>query len=155
MKALLILISFLLVLSCRPVNVEAVRSIEGVYQATYYDQFSRSNDPMAYPINGQELSLQIKYVATDTVSVQIIPSTATTALPAGIYSPTQTLSYPKAYAELSSNGGTYIYLMGKSNGPVSVTNPQIWIYSDRRRADYLFTPTQTPNFSKAICFEKN
>jgi hypothetical protein len=135
--------------------VEPAQSIEGTYQAKDYDHFSSFGNSIAYPINGQELTLQIKYVSADTVSVQIVPSATTNALPNGVYSPTQTLSYPKAYVESPNHTATYIYLMGKSGTTVSTTNPQIWIYSDKHTADYLFTPAQTPSFSKSIRFQKN
>ena len=100
------------------------------------------------------MTLHINYVTADTVSIQIIPSAATSSLPAGVYSPTQPLLYPKAYVESPGNGATYIYLTGKTSGPVSTTNPQIWIYSDKQTADYLFTPVQTPTISNAIRFAK-
>ncbi len=157
MKFILVYASLLFVrtLSCKQADLSRAQSIEGTYRATTYNQFSNSNDAITYPINGQQLTLQIKYVSADTVSVQITPSASTTALPTGVYSPTQTLSFPNAYVESTNNTATYIYLRGKSVTTVSTTNPQIWIYSDKRRADYLFNPTQTPNFSKAIRFEKN
>lgn len=156
MKSTLTLAGFLLLASsCRPTNVEPARSIEGTYRATYYDQFSSFGNAIAYPINGQELTLQIKYVSADTVSVQITPSVTVNALPSGVYSPIQTLSYPKAYVESPNNTATYIYLMGKPRAPVSVNDPQIWIYSSKQTADYLFTPVQTPTISRAIRFQKN
>ncbi len=155
MKNLLIYAGLLVwsITSCRHSDVELSRSIEGTYQAKDYDHFSDISS-IAYPINGQELTLQIKYITADTVSVQIIPTGTTSSLPSGVYSPTQTLSYPKAYVESPNKTATYIYLMGKSGSTVSITNPQIWIYSDKNTADYLFTPIQTPAFSKSIRFQK-
>ncbi|MFD2571561.1 hypothetical protein ACFSUS_13030 [Spirosoma soli] len=157
MKNVLLFAGLLLTItvSCKHSDVEPARSIEGTYQAKDYDHFSSFGNSIAYPINGQELTLQIKYITADTVSVQIIPTGTTNSLPNGVYSPTQTLSYPKAYVESPNNTATYIYLMGKSGGTVSTTNPQIWIYSDKNTADYLFTPAQTPAFSKSIRFQKN
>ena len=157
MKNILFCVGLLLLgsVSCKHADVVPIQSIEGTYQATDYDHFSNSNDAITYPISGQQLTLQIKYVSADTVSVLIVPSTTTAALPNGVYSPTQTLSYPKAYAESPTNTATYIYLLGKSSSTVSTTNPQIWIYSDKHTADYLFTPAQTPNFPKAIRFQKD
>lgn len=157
MKNVLLFAGLLLtiVVSCKHSDVEPARSIEGIYQAKDYDHFSSFGQSIAYPINGQELTLQIKYITADTVSVQIIPTATTNSLPNGVYSPTQTLSYPKAYVESPNHTGAYIYLLGKSGSTVSVTNPQIWIYPDKNTADYLFTPFQTPAFSKSIRFQKN
>ena len=157
MKNVLIYAGLLLVgsASCKHTDVEPTQSIEGTYKATNYEYLSSSGNSIAYPINGQTLTLYINYVSADTVSVQIVPSATTNTLPTGVYSPTQTLSFPKAYVESPNNTATYIYLMGKSGSTVSTTNPQIWIYSDRHTADYFFSPAQTPNFSKSIRFQKN
>lgn len=111
--------------ACKHKDVEPTQLVAGIYQATIYEPLTSSGNSLPYPINGQELTLQINYVSADTVSVQITPSTTANGLPAGVYSPTQTLSYPKAYIESPDNTGAYIYLMGKSSSTVSTTNPQI------------------------------
>jgi hypothetical protein len=160
MKNVLLLSSLLSVvgISCKDSTVEPPvqpLSIEGTYQAKYYDSRASYNNVLFYPINGQELTLQIKYVATDTVSVEIKPSSNSSSLPDGVYSPNQTLVYPKAYVDLSNTGSTYIYLSGKKEAQVSVTNPQIWMYKNTKNADYFFAPQQTPNHPSGIRFEKN
>ena len=141
--------------SCKHSQVDPPPSIEGTYQAKFYDQSTNPGNAMAYPINGQELTLHIKYVSTDSVSVQLIPSSSANALPQGVYSPTQTLSYPRAYIESPTNTTTYVYLTGKPGSPISTTNAQIWIYKDKQSADYFFTPQQTPSIARSIRFQKN
>jgi hypothetical protein len=157
MKNLLSYASLLLVLisSCKQSDIksETAKSVEGIYQAKTYDKFGSTRDLIPYPINGQTLTLDIKYVSTDTVSVQITPS-STVSLPDGVYSPSQTLVYAKAYIESPSNSAAYIYLKGKQGNQVSIDNPQIWIYKDKQSADYFFVPQQTPTIPKGIRFEK-
>ncbi len=157
MKNLLLCASLCVLVSaaCKHSDVESPQTIEGTYQAKFYDQATNPGNPIAYPINGQQLTLQIKYVSTDTVSVQITPSSTANALSNGVYSPTQTLSYPKAYIESPTNTATYIYLTGKPGSPISTTNTQIWIYKDKQSADYFFTPQQTPSIARSIRFQKN
>ena len=157
MRNLLLCASLFLIgsASCKHSDVEPAQSIEGTYQAKFYDQSTNPGNAIPYPINGQELTLQIKYVSTDTVSVQITPSSMANALPNGVYFPTQTLFYPKAYIESPTNTATYIYLTGKPGSPISTTNTQIWIYKDKQSADYFFTPQQTPSIARSIRFEKN
>ena len=74
MKNALLCAGFLLIvnIACKHLEVEPARSIEGTYQAKDYDH---SNSPTPYPINGQNINMQIRYVSTDTVSVEITPST--------------------------------------------------------------------------------
>ena len=154
MKNRLIFASFLLLVgaSCRHDDVEPAQSVEGTYQAKDYNHFSQFSN--SYPINGQTLSLHISYVSADTVSVEITPSAATGSLPDGVYSPTQTLVYPKAYVETLPNMTTYIYLTGKPTTVGAPAENQIWIYKGNQIADYIFTPKQTPHFSTDIRFEK-
>lgn len=161
MKNVLFLASLLSIasISCKHSDVdppvESPPPVEGTYQARYYDSRSTPRDPFLYPINGQKLTLQIKHVSTDTVSVEIIPSSSTSSLPDGIYSPTQTLFYPKAYIESPNTKTSYIYLAGKQGSQISATNPMIWIYRATKSADYFFAPQKTPNSPHSVRFEMN
>jgi|GEM_PF-2545575 len=159
MKNILLYLSLagLLAASCKHSDMQPkpAQSIAGTYQAKTYDAYSSFGNTISYPISGQGLTLKINYVSADTVSVEITPSAANTTLPNGVYSPSQTLSYPKAYVESPTGTATYIYLSGKPGDPVSTTSAQIWLYSDKQTADYLFTPQQTPKFPMAIRFQKN
>jgi hypothetical protein len=155
MKLQVISTAFLLVtaLSCKQANIDPAHSIEGTYNAKTYNFASPSSVP--YPINGQEVTLQIKYVSADTVQVKIEPTPVGITLPAEIYSPTQTLTYPKAYVKSIDYGSRkdyYVYL-------IPATDPNIYdkvilLYSGNSLADYIFTPIPTPSFSTIIRFEK-
>lgn len=107
---------------------------------------------LTYPINGKDISLEIKYVAPDTVSVAITPSQVNASMPAGVYSPTQVLFYPKAYIE--KNGRSYIvYLIPPAKDREGLENV-VMLYEGYNWADYVYTPPQTPSISTKVRFVK-
>lgn len=141
-------------LSCRQQDPQPTQTIEGTYQATYYDY--SATPPTAYPINGHTITLQIAYVSADTARVTITPTSTGAALPTDIYSPTQALSYSKAYVKKVVSGSStayYVYLVTPPKNS-NILNDVLLLYGGKSIADYIFTPAQTPTRSTIIRFDK-
>jgi hypothetical protein len=165
-----IILLLLSALSCRPEETPITpnSSIEGIYQATVYRTFPNTfseNEIKApfeiltglqtYPINGHKLTMEITSVAKDSVQVRITP-TAGMTLPKGLFSPTTTLAFSKAYVkekQISANEKQFFINLNSTKVP-SELNEGIEVYGNNQIADYLFDVSSKPYVRIIIKFEK-
>jgi len=138
----------LAVTACSKKEIEPARTIEGTYQA---QEYGMSTPILTYPINGKDITLEIKYVARDTVSVAITPRSVNASMPAGVYSPVQRLFYPKAHIEKRSDAYV-VYLVPTANK--DAMENVVMLFERTEWADYVYTPPQTPSISTKVRFEK-
>ena len=138
MKRLSILILAIILLNCKKTEVEVTpaKQISGVYEAKTYDDGFNSK-LMNYPINGQSIKLDIKFVSQDTVSVHLISTIN------GFYSPGIDTTFSKVYVVQDINPirqQSKIFRLKLSSpvNPLTLEN-SIW-FDSNLNAYYTFIP---------------
>ncbi|GAB3789175.1 hypothetical protein GCM10028818_57180 [Spirosoma horti] len=125
----------------------SLQPIYGTYQASSFNDLS---SPVAYPINGQTVSLALKPFAGDTVQVSI-QATAN-----GKYSPGKDLTYARAVvvSKIHTDGTVIYYVYLTQPTPTDCGYNTLYIYPNTSM-DYNFIPPgNSPCLGARIRFSK-
>lgn len=141
MKRLSVIILAISLLNCKKTEVEVTpaKQISGIFEAKTYDNGFNSR-LMNYPINGQSLKIDIKYVSQDTVSVHLISTVN------GFYSPGIDTTFSKVYVveDMNPNRQQPKIFRLKLAPPVNISTLENSIWFDSNlNAYYSYIP---PNY---------
>lgn len=147
------LLMFWVCISCKEKETSPIYTIVGSYQATIYD--SSSPKPVGYPISDHTMSVKVVSATDSTVNVEIVSTPPKGALPTNVFlPPSGTFRNVLSVKEGTPTNSTFYVNLNPVFGQPNILSNAIVFYGGTDKADYYYTPAETPTITRTIRLER-